>query len=66
MLFLNGLTLSNKALYLRALDVYETYTNLDFEDAVAVAMVEHMSPTELYSYDKDFDAVRTVTRLEPS
>ena len=62
---LPGLKLTQKRLYLRALDIYASYTDLDFEDAVSVAIVEQMDATELYSYDTDFDQVPSLTRVEP-
>jgi predicted nucleic acid-binding protein len=62
---LRGLRLPRKKLYRRALDVYALNTALDFEDALAVAYIEADGLTELYSYDRDFDRVPTVTRIEP-
>jgi predicted nucleic acid-binding protein len=62
---LRGLKLPRKKLYRRALDVYTLYPALDFEDALAVAYMEADGLTELYSYDRDFDRVSTVTRIEP-
>ena len=63
---LPGLKLTQKRLYLRALDIYASYTDLDFEDAVSVAIVEQMEAAELYSYDTDFDQVPSLTRVEPA
>src|SRR5438094_4661531 len=60
---LRGLRLPRKKLYRRALDVYALYPALDFEDALAVAYIEADKLDELYSYDRDFDHVPTVTRL---
>lgn len=62
---LRGLHLPRKKLYRRALDVYALHSTLDFEDALAVAYMEADGLTELYSYDRDFDRVPTVTRIEP-
>lgn len=62
---LPGLKLTQKRLYLRALDVYASHTDLDFEDAVSVAIVERTEPPELYSFDIDFDQVSSITRFEP-
>ncbi len=64
-LALKGLKLPRKKLYRRALDVYVLYPVLDFEDAVAVAYVEADGLEELYSYDRGFDRVATVARVEP-
>ena len=63
---LRGLKLSRKGVYFRALEVYETHQALDFEDALTVAHMEHDGLTELLSYDRDFDRVPEVKRVEPS
>jgi len=38
---------------------------LDFGDAMIVASMEEGGSTTLYSYDRDFDPVPGITRLEP-
>jgi len=38
---------------------------MDFVDALAVAHMEAHGIAEIYSYDRDFDAISTVTRIEP-
>ena len=63
-LSLQGLKLSNRRMYLRALDVYAA-TNLDFEDALIVAHMERLKMSDLVSYDRGFDHVPGVVRLEP-
>ena len=64
LLSLPGLRLAQRRTYLRALDVYAAYT-IDFEDALIVAQMERHGETELYSYDRDFDQVPGITRVEP-
>ena len=64
-LLLRGLRIPNKGGCLRALDIYAERGGLDFEDALAVAYMEAQGITEIYSYDRDFDRVPSVTRLEP-
>lgn len=64
LLSLPGLRLTHRRMYLRALDLYAAYP-IDFEDAVVVAQMERQKITELYSYDRDFDHVAGITRLEP-
>ena len=59
-----GLKLPQRKVYLRALDLYATYS-IDFEDALIVAQMERQGITALYSYDRDFERVPGVTRLEP-
>jgi predicted nucleic acid-binding protein len=64
LLSLPGLKLTQRRMYLRAFDLYATYA-IDFEDALLVAQMERQKVTEVYSYDRDFDQVDGVTRLEP-
>jgi predicted nucleic acid-binding protein len=64
LLSLPGLKLTNRKMYLRALDLYATYP-IDFEDALIVAQMERQKISEVYSYDRDFDQVAGITRLEP-
>ncbi|HAX81751.1 MAG TPA: VapC toxin family PIN domain ribonuclease [Actinobacteria bacterium] len=52
------------ALLLRALEVYET-DHLDFADAYLVACAESAGVREIVSFDRDFDRVTSVRRLEP-
>jgi predicted nucleic acid-binding protein len=63
---LPGLKLSNKGDLLRAIDIYAN-NNIDFEDALSIAIMERQEISELYSYDKDFDRVQgsTIKRIEP-
>lgn len=64
LLALRGLRLRTKGVYRRALDLYAA-SNLDFEDCVIVAQMEHAGLTRLASFDKGFDAVPSITRVEP-
>ena len=64
-LTLRGVRLPQKRLYLQALDIYATSPFLDFEDALAVAHMEHRGLTEIVSYDRDFDRVTGLRRVEP-
>lgn len=61
---LPGLRLPNKPIYRRVLDLYAT-TNLDFVDCVVVAQMERAKLTRLLSFDRDFDAIPGITRVEP-
>lgn len=62
---LRGLQLPHKRSYLRALDLFATYPDLDFADAVIVGHMERTGEQEVYSYDTDFDQIPTVIRREP-
>lgn len=64
-LALRGLRLPQKRVYVRALDLYAWSPFLDFEDALAVAHMEHQGITEIVSYDRDFDRIASLERVEP-
>ena len=64
-LTLRGLRLPHKRIYIRALDLYASSPFLDFEDALAASHMEQRGVTEIVSYDKDFDLVPGVQRVEP-
>ncbi|MBC8255413.1 MAG: PIN domain-containing protein [Ardenticatenia bacterium] len=64
LLSLPGLKLTHRQMYLRALDLYAAYP-IDMEDALIAAEMERQRITEVYSYDRDFDHLPEVTRLEP-
>jgi predicted nucleic acid-binding protein len=61
---LPDLDVPSKALYVRIFDFY-TSLPIDFIDAYNAAHAELQSPPAMYSYDRHFDRVPTVTRLEP-
>ena len=64
-LTLRGLRLPQKRVYLSALDLYASSPFLDFEDALAVAHMERLGVTEIVSYDRDFDRLPALQRVEP-
>jgi predicted nucleic acid-binding protein len=64
LLSLPALKLSYRTVYIRALELYTSY-NIDFEDALSKAHMERQKIREIYSYDKDFDQVQQITRIEP-
>jgi predicted nucleic acid-binding protein len=61
---MRGLKLTQKRIYLRALDLYAANT-IDFEDALAVAHMERQKIAGIVSYDHHLDKIGTVTRREP-
>ncbi|MDH7579100.1 MAG: PIN domain-containing protein [Bacillota bacterium] len=61
---LRSLRFSSKRTAQKALQLY-VEKNLDWTDAVIAAQVLARKQGEIYSYDKDFDKVEGVTRLEP-
>jgi predicted nucleic acid-binding protein len=46
------------------LDLYSAYP-LDFEDALTIAHMERQKIKEVCTYDRGFDRVATLKRLEP-
>lgn len=64
-LTIRGLRLSKKRTFLRALDLWEAHPSLDFEDVLIIAHMEHFGDTELLSYERDFDQIESVRRIEP-
>ena len=64
LLSLRGLKLTNRKTYLHALDLYASYP-LDFEDALTMAQMKRQNIVEIYGYDRHFDLVTGITRLEP-
>jgi predicted nucleic acid-binding protein len=64
-LLLHGLKVPNKRRILRALDLYATHPQLDFEDCLTVAQIEQQNIATLMSYDRGFDRVVGITRDEP-
>lgn len=65
LLSLTGIAIPHRPAILRALEVYAAHAQLDFEDALTVAHMERLNVKEVLSYDRDFDAVPGVTRIEP-
>ncbi len=63
-LSLRGFKLEYRQTYLRALELYTTYT-MDFEDCLSIAHMERQQLKNIYSYDQDFDRVTSVNRIEP-
>ncbi len=61
---LAGFKVSNKRVLLRALELYGT-TNRGFGDAMLIAGLEQRGSHDLYSYDRGFDDVPGVNRVEP-
>lgn len=66
MLLLRGLKLSQRSIWLRALDLFADYPFLDFEDALSAAHVEASKLQSITSYDTHFDRLDRMRRVEPS
>ena len=59
-----GFIVINRAAVLGALDLYAT-THLDFGDALIAASMMLAGESVVYSYDRDFDTLSSLTREEP-
>jgi predicted nucleic acid-binding protein len=58
------LRVPRKQMWPRVFDLYCS-TRAGFTDAYNAAWMERARIERLYSYDKDFDAIKTVERVEP-
>jgi predicted nucleic acid-binding protein len=63
-LFCDGLEVEDLDLIIEALSLYQA-KNLDFADAFLAAIALRRGPQGIYSFDKDFNRVAGITRLEP-
>lgn len=63
-LHLSGLKLDGKAEFLSALDLYVA-TAISFADAYNAVYLQARGLAEIYSWDKDFDSIPGVRRVEP-
>lgn len=61
---LRSLRFSSKKTAQKALRLY-VEKNLDWTDAVIAAQLLACQPREIHSYDRDFDKIEGITRLEP-
>lgn len=61
---LRGLHLAGKNVYYQAFDFYAT-RNISFADAYNAAYMLAEQITGIYSWDKDFDKIEGIIRLEP-
>ena len=65
LLSFRSLRLPNKSIYRRALDIYVS-KNISFGDAYNAAYMDAKGISEIYSWDRDFDKLPGITRVEPS
>ncbi len=61
---LRGFRLQDRRVVLKALDLYAA-TTLDFGDAYIVASMQRLGSRKVYSFDRDFDRIKEIQRLEP-
>ena len=55
---------ADKRLILNALEIYHQH-NIDYIDAYLAALMNKRGAKILYSYDKDFDKIKPITRRKP-
>lgn len=64
-LSVRGLKITNKRMYIQALEIYGQHKELDFEDCIAIAFMQKHQIKQILSYDKDFDHISNIQRVEP-
>ncbi len=62
---LPGVEIEGRRRYLRALELYVAMPALDFVDALLVAYAERDPDPAVVSFDRDFDRVPGLRRIEP-
>lgn len=55
----------NKLLLMETLTILGKQKTFDFADAYSVALMKQSKIKDIYSFDRDFDKIREVNRLEP-
>jgi predicted nucleic acid-binding protein len=56
--------LERKRLYPRVFELYVSYP-IDYVDAYHAALLEHFKQQNLFSFDRDFDALPGLSRRQP-
>jgi uncharacterized protein len=64
LLALPSIVMPSKKRYRDMLDLYVTY-NIPFADAYIAVQMRQSGSTDIYSFDRDFDKIAIVTRVEP-
>jgi predicted nucleic acid-binding protein len=65
LMLLPGIGFSDKGLYWRVFDLYRTRPGLSFPDCYHVALMERQGGSAIFSFDRGFDRVPGVHRIEP-
>jgi predicted nucleic acid-binding protein len=65
LLELPGMILPSKPLYREVFDVYVAHPGLSFADCYHAVLAKHLGSTEIVSFDRDFDRLLDVIRIEP-
>jgi predicted nucleic acid-binding protein len=59
----DGLTVTERTVIARALQLYREHSRLDFADAYLAAIALEVGPAVVTSFDADFDAVTGIRRI---
>jgi predicted nucleic acid-binding protein len=59
----DGLTVTERTVIVRALQLYWEHSRLDFADAYMAAIALEVGPAAVTSFDADFDAVEGIRRI---
>ncbi len=62
-LLLQGLKIPHKSMYLQAIGLYVS-SKMDFSDAVIAAEMQRQKITHIFSFDRHFDSIVGITRVE--
>jgi uncharacterized protein len=65
LLLFDALRMGNKARCLRALDINAAESAIGFADALVSSAALDEPGAEVYSFDRDFDRIAGITRIEP-
>jgi predicted nucleic acid-binding protein len=64
LLELRGIELPGKRLFIRVFELYASL-NIPFADAYHAALMEQRKLTEILTFDRDFDRIPGIQRIEP-
>lgn len=62
---LSGISLANKQIYRAVFDLYVARRSLSFADCYHVELVKGIDPPRIVSFDRGFDRLPEITRIEP-
>ena len=63
-LTINSLKITSKSFIIKGLEMFAE-KNIDFEDAILASCALKSESGKVFSYDKDFDKINGIKRLEP-
>ena len=57
---------SNEVLLISSLDIFSKYKSFSFVDSYLVALMKEVGVDSIYSFDRDFDKIPGIKRVEPT